>query len=229
MVSDNLSDFSTRLKEVENTYIRDSSAALAHARNSVVSALPGFKSSRMNFGRILRAYKEHFKAARGWTAAMKVIAEAIGCDERTIDRIIEDYERASQLSSITLGAMVEQKIDPAAAKNAPVVEKLVQMPRPATREQAAEAVRIAVQEHVAQKKAAKKSGAKSTEHGLEEFTARVVKLFEHRYKSVMPQQRDVELRYVLERVVNTLRADIRELRQYGRPALVPKPEIGKAA
>jgi hypothetical protein len=57
-ISDNLPDFSTRLLRVESTYIKDISVELAHARGSVVSALPGFRSSRMQFGRILRAYKE---------------------------------------------------------------------------------------------------------------------------------------------------------------------------
>ncbi|MFP5209690.1 MAG: hypothetical protein ACLGRW_10415 [Acidobacteriota bacterium] len=227
--SDNLSDFSTKLKNVESIYIQDISAELAHARNSVAGALPGFRSSRMNFGRILRAYKLHYKAARGWTAAMKVIAEAMGCDERTVERIIDDYERASQLPSVTLEVMAEQKIDPAAAKNAPVVDKLVRMPPPATREEAAEAVRAAIRDHVAQKKAVNNVAAKPAEMGVENFTAHVVKLFEQRYRSMAPAQRDAELRYVLEVVTNTLRAGVTNLRQYSRPALVPKAVIEDAA
>lgn len=227
--SDNLSDLSTRLKDVESTYIKDISVGLAQARNSLVGALPAFRSSRMNFGRILRAYKEHYKAARSWTAAMKVIAEAIGCDERTVERIIEDYERASSLPALVIDAMEELKINPAAAKNAPVIEKLVQMPLPATREEAAAAVRVAVQDHAAQKKAFKRAESKLAEAGLEEFTAQLVKLFVRRYHSIAPDRRDPEVRYVLEMVVNTLRAEIRDLRQYGRPALVPKPGAKAAA
>lgn len=228
-ISDNLSDFSSKLKDVENTYIKEISVELAHARNAVVGALPAFRSSRMNIGRILRTYKEHYKAARGWTAAVKVIAEAMGCDERTVDRIIEDYERASQLPSITLEVMAEQRIDPAAARNAAVVEKLAQMPRPATREEAAESVRAVVQDHAARKTAVKKTGPTPGEASVEEFTARVVKLFERRYQSMAPEQRAPEMQYVLEVVTNTLQANVTKLRQYGRPALVPKPAIAEAA
>lgn len=42
-------------------------------------------------------------------------------------------------------------------------------------------------------------------------------------------QRDLEVRYVLERIVNTLRADIRDLRQFSRPALVPRPSKREVA
>lgn len=158
-VCDNLSNFSPKLKEIENTYIKEISVDLAHARSAVVGALPAFRSSRLNIGRILRTYKEQFKAARGWTAAVKVIADAVGCDERTADRIIEDYERASSLPALVIEAMEEQKINPAAAKNAPMIAKLAQVPQTVTREEAAEAVRAVVQVHAAQKKAAKKTGS----------------------------------------------------------------------
>ncbi|MDR5727629.1 MAG: hypothetical protein RB191_09405 [Terriglobia bacterium] len=60
--------------------------------------------------------------------AAKVIAAAIDCDEKTVFRIIEDYEPASQLSPITLEAVLEQNIDPAAAKHARVVENLLRIP-----------------------------------------------------------------------------------------------------
>lgn len=228
-ISDNLSDFSGKLMRVEATYIKEIGLDLAAARKALVGAAPGFKNSRMNFGRILRTYKHQFKAVRGWTAAVKVIAEAIGCDERTVDRIIEDYERASSLPALVIEAMEEQKINPAEAKNAPVIANLAQVPQSVTREEADEAVRIAIQYHVTQKKAAKKASSKPTETTVEEFAAHVVKLFERRYRNMPPEQRDADLRYVLEHVVNALRADIRELRHYGRPVLVPRPETRVAA
>ena len=117
--SDNLSELSRELKRVENTYIQSISVELTRARNAVAGSLPGFKLNRMNFGRVLRAYKEHFKAKRGWTAAMKVIADALHCDERTVDRIIEDYERASKLSTLILDEMEEQKIRPGCNQECP--------------------------------------------------------------------------------------------------------------
>ena len=40
-----------------------------------------------------------------------------------------------------------------------------------------------------------------------------------------PQERDREIQYILEGVVNTLRSGVRELRHYSRPDLVPKPTL----
>ena len=228
-ISDNLSDLSRRLKDVEDTYIHDISAELAHARNSVAGALPGFRNLRMAFGRVLRAYKEHYKAARGWTAAMQVIAEALGCDERTVERIIESYERASQLPAITLEEMEKQKIDPAAARNAPVVEKLIQMPQPANREEAAEAVRTVYERHVAKKRTRKRAAAPSTGASPEEFARQVVKLFEGRYRKMEPQQRDAEVRYVIGLLAAELGIDDPELQSIAQGSLTGRPAIAEAA
>ena len=226
---DNLSNLGRDLKKVENAYIKTASSELAQARNSVVGALPGFKLNRLNFGRLLRAYKEHFKAGHGWVEAAKIIASALDCSERTVYRIIEDYERASQLPSITLNTMLEQKIDPAAAKNAPMVDNLVRMPSPATREEAATIVSQVRKDQFARKRAAKKAAAKPAEAGLEAFTEHIVRQFEHHFRSMPPEQRDSAVRYVLEMITSTLRSDISELHQYSRPALVPKPNAAVAA
>jgi hypothetical protein len=58
---------------------------------------------------------------------------------------------------------------------------------------------------------------------LDDFANRTTKSFEKRYAGILPEVRDVELRYILELVNATLRTSVKELRQYGRPALVPKP------
>ncbi len=228
-ISDNLSDFPTRLMRVESTYIKEISVDLARARGAVIGALPGFKNSRMQFGRVLRAYKQHFKAVRGWTAAMQVIAEALGCDERTVDRMIEDYERASQLPAITLQAMEAQKIDPAAHRNAPVVKNLVQMPQPATREEAAEAVRTTYQKHQEQKRTRKRVAPASASASLEEFSRQVVKLFRERYRTMEPKQRNAEVRYVIGQVVAELGIDDPDLRSFARAAAAQRSMIEKAA
>jgi hypothetical protein len=166
----------------------------------------------------------HFKPGRGWVAAAKIIAAAMDCDERTVFRIIEDYERASQLPPIILEAMLEQQIEPAAAKNIDVIETLRQIPEPKTSEEASAVVAKAFKSRVVQK--TKKASAKPD---LEAFAERIVKQFEDRYRSATPQQRDAEVQYILELLVNTLRAPIRELRQFGRPTLVPKPPKQGAA
>lgn len=228
--SDNLSEISIELKRVEDTYIHSGSTELAHARNAVVGSISGFKVSRLNLGRALRTYKQYFKAERDWTSAMKIIADVLQCDERTVYRLIEDYERASRLPEITLEAMAGQKIDPAAAKNAPVVENLLRMPEPKTHEEATKAVVAVHQKHVAERKQQdKESATNPATTEIEVFAKRILKQFEDRYRSMAPAQRDAEARYVLELVANTLRLDIRELRQYSRPAQVPKPTVKEAA
>jgi hypothetical protein len=75
----------------------------------------------------------------------------------------------------------------------------------------------------------KKTKKATPKPDLEAFAERVVKQFEDRYRSATPQQRDAEVRYILELQVNRLRAPIRELRQFGRPTLVPKPKKQGAA
>ena len=221
---DKLSNLSTELQRVEKTYIHTESAKLAQTRNSVVGGLQAFGNSRFQLGRVLRQYKMHFKSGHGWVAAAKLIAAAMDREERTVFRIIEDYERASPLPPIILEAMLEQQIEPAAAKNISVVETLLKMPEPKTSEKASAVVREAFKTQALQK--TKKTSAKP---GLEAFAERIVKQFEDRYRSATPEQRDAEVQYILELLVNTLRAPIRELRQFGRPTLVPKPPKQGAA
>jgi hypothetical protein len=77
-------------------------------------------------------------------------------------------------------------------------------------------------EHAVQKKAVRAAKTAGTET-TKEFAERVLRYFKERFGTMPPQKRDSELQYVLELIVNTLRSDIRELKQFGRPALVPKP------
>ena len=156
--------------------------------------------------------------------AAKLIGAAMDRDVKTVFRMIEAYETASQLPAITLEAMREQNIDPAAAKNIAVVETLLKMPEPKTSEKASAVVRQAFKTQVLQK--AKRASVKAD---LEAFSEKIVRQFEDRYRSAAPQQRDAEVQYILELLVNTLQAPIRELRQFARPTLVPKPKKQGAA
>jgi hypothetical protein len=158
----------------------------------------------------------------GWTAAARIIAEGIDRDERTIYRIVDDYERASHLPAIVLEAMEAQRLDPAAPKNAPMVQKLMAMPKPQTPKQAEVVVAVVHSEHGLRRKEAK-AAKKPYEENVDEFAARILRHFKDRFGTMAAQQRDNELLFALELIVNSLRSDIRELRQYSRPALVPKP------
>jgi hypothetical protein len=227
---DNLSNLSGELGRVEGIYVQEITVELTNARNSVVGAVMGYSNSRLTLGRALRNYRLHFKADHSWVAAAKIIAAAFGCDERTVYRYIEDYERASQLPAITLEAMADQKIDPAAARNAGIVENLLQMPHPTTRAEASRPVATAHQKHLAGKmQHAKRTPSKLAEVSVEEFAAKIVRQFVNRYRSLAPQLRDSELQFVLELVINTLRSDIRELNMFDQQALVSKPKLNDAA
>jgi hypothetical protein len=69
-----------------------------------------------------------------------MIAEAIGCHERTLFRYIENYERVACVPAITIDALHDQGGDPAASKHAPIIDDLSRLPVPETREQAATVV-----------------------------------------------------------------------------------------
>lgn len=203
---------------------------LRQAREALLACIKSFQHSRYELSRAISRYKIYFKAEGSWTRAAKLIAESIGTSERTVLRIAEEYEFASQLPELTRDAMVEQKLDPAAGKNAGLVENLLELPAPETREQAVAEVKVASQAHLEKKQAAKKATAKlSRKDDLEQFAQRILRQFKERCRSATPEQRDAEVRYVLELVVNTVRADIREQRQYGRPSLVSKPAMKEAA
>jgi len=225
---DKMSNLTRELEKIERKHAKTDGTALVQARSAVVSRVSQYRESRYQLGRVLHNYKIHFKAEGGWVVAAQAIAEAINRDERTVYRIIDNYECASKLPPVVLQAMEDQKIDPAAAKNAGLVQRLAQMPEPATRRKADSIVARVRSEHITQKKAVKAANERGTE-SVEEFSERVLRHFKDRFSTMPPQQRDSELQYVLELIVNTLRSDVRELKQFGRPALVPKPKKRKIA
>lgn len=92
-ILDNLSNLSVHLQEIESACVNTEQLGLGSARLSLVNALEGFRSSRFRLGQRLSAYKGFFKADQGWMTAAKAIAGAIGCDERTIRRTIDGFER----------------------------------------------------------------------------------------------------------------------------------------
>jgi hypothetical protein len=226
--SDKLSNLAVRLKTLEQGQMNKGGAELDRARTAVVMIVSAYRETRFNLGRVLHEYKAYFKAERGWTAAAQAVAEAINRDERTVYRIIADYGRASHAPTIVLQAMEAQKIDAAAPKNATLLRNLLEMPAPATTKEAEEVVARVCNE-IAIEKREKRAAKKSAEKDIEEFAGAIVRQFESQFGKMQPKQRDAELLYVLERIVNTLRADIKTLRQFSRPALVPKPESREVA
>ncbi len=226
--TDKLSSLMDRLKELEHGQVNKDGAELTRARAAVMMALRDYRDTRFNVGRVLHAYKTYFKAEHGWTAVVQAVAGAMNKDERTVYRIIADYERASHAPTIFLEAMEAKKLDPAAPKNAPLIQKIIEVPAPSTHKEAT-AVVERIQNDISAQKREKRIARKSSANSLEEFAAGMIRHFEKRFGDMPPNQRDAEVRYVLGRIVNTLRADIKALRQFKRPTLVPKPGSREAA
>ena len=127
-ILDNLSDLSVRLQELEVGCVGTNELGLGSARLSLVNALEGFRSSRYRLGQKLSAYKAFFKASQGWMVAAMAIADAMGCEERTIRRIIDDFERVSEVPDVVIKALQQAGFDPAARKNAGMISKILRMP-----------------------------------------------------------------------------------------------------
>lgn len=218
---DNLSNLREELCKLERVHVAPFCSEIRQSREGVIAAVGVYAHSRYNLGRALRAYKVHFKAERAWIAAAEIVGDAIGRDQKTVFRIIADFERADRLPAITIEAMQDQNIDPGKHAYADAIEELIEMPSPETREEAATAVATTMKQHSERKR--KQATSRTPKDRLEEFTDRIVKQFEQHYRAVPSDQRDRELQYVFDRIVTTLHSPIRELRQYSRPAMAPQP------
>lgn len=207
---DNLSNLEPALRQIELQHLPPECPDLAQARNGLLGGIRNYMQNRYNFGRLLRIYKTLYKKEHGWTAAAKVIAAAIGREERTIYRLIEDYERAENLTPILVDAMVEQKIDPAARKNATLVTNLLQVPAPQTRAEADAVVATAMREQVAEKKARKGPKPVLRAKELKALARNIVEECRHHFRNAGQEERKAELRYVFGEVVAALGLSMEE-------------------
>ena len=151
-----------------------------------------------------------------------MIAAAIGRGERTVFRILEGYERAEQLSALTIEAMLDQNIDPAARKHVEIVEQLHDLPEPETREEAAAVVTKTVANHVAKKKSL---AAAKRQISSQEFASYVAMLFQNRCRSASVEEKTIELKCVFKHVAGVLGVSIDQLGHFGEDPLVPR--VGK--
>lgn len=114
------------------------------------------------------------------------------------------------LDPIFAEALAEELVDPGAPKNTEIVQHLIEMPVPASREEAAAAVAAVVRQHRALKKSAQSKRQKSQQHeqtrendtaadqdGAEEFTGRIVQIFQRRYAQALTKQRQAEVEHTL--------------------------------
>ena len=180
----NLPNLGAQLLKIELEHIKDDDGTAAGVRESIMEALPQYRNSRYQFGKLLSAYKVFFIEEGGWLAPAAAIGEALGCDERTVRRIAEDYDRASKLPVEALDALQTQGIDPAAKKNMAIVSNLLSMPRPVVQSEPVESITQAVKAAKAEKAATvKKSSEPVTVEGdavLASLTREEKQLFKKR-------------------------------------------------
>ena len=220
---ENFSNLADKLKEIEDRHLEPGhsySGALEEARGELIVAIQSFNYSRFKLGRSLHSYRAELKADQGWMEAVKAVAFAMRLNDRTVRNIVSDYERlATALPAAVVEAAELRGIDLGRKKYMPAVKTIEAMiPQDGTvdKDQAARIVNDVIPFKPA-------STPAKPRPSLDEFANRTVKLFEKRYNGTSPEVRDAEVRYIFELVNSTLRSPVRELRQYGRPALVPKP------
>ena len=125
---ENFSTLSERLEQIEAEHIGLVNVDILGARHTLVAALGQYRTSRFLLGEALAAYKRQFAAKndhsagdRGWMAAAKSVAEAMGRDERTVRNIIADYERTASLPGTVIQAAQARGIDLAQRRYRPAV------------------------------------------------------------------------------------------------------------
>lgn len=218
---DKLSDLAADL-EVAESELGEVPAAkqLQEAREEVVASLILHRGSLYRLDDALSQYRAFFKAEHMWLKVLDKIATAYGCSAKKFTRLLEKYDTAGGLGPFLFDKMLEQRIDPRLPRNRLVVEMLEKAPKPADREAATAAVKAA--KVLTMKRTAANSSQQAVQ-GDDAFACRIKKLVDPWYHTFPLETRDAELRYVLEKLVNTLRADVRELRIYSRPDQVRKP------
>jgi hypothetical protein len=157
----NLSKLSEELRGLEPPKEFIELPGLDDARLRLVGALETYRNSRYKLGQALCEYKLFYRETRSWIAAANVIGAYLGCDERTVRRIVEDYERVEGVPSIVIKALEDAGFDPAARRNATMIGRIVRMTKSDAKVSPASAVGLAIKEHELNRKG-KMVGANST-------------------------------------------------------------------
>ena len=124
----NLSALGACLREIETEYIENDDGGVERARQALIGAIGEYHGKRFDLGRTIYMYKSYYAPERAWMAAVRAIAKAMDRDERTVRRILEDYQRASGVPASAITELKKRRLDPGAKKNEPVITKLREMP-----------------------------------------------------------------------------------------------------
>jgi hypothetical protein len=221
---DNLSKLARDLEEIEQGEggVKDPARA-SQVREGLIAAMRSVYKSHYEFAEWLDRYRNLYKAKKTSTVAIERIAATYGCSARTLYRLLSNYDDAQQLPLVFIDVMREEGLDPVRGENLQLVKALAETPKPASRAEAEASLNVARAKVV---KMQTPVASTPQQPELEEFATRVVRMFKARYGSYSGPDRDDQIRFVLEKVVNVLGADVHELRTYGRPDRVPKPAKG---
>jgi hypothetical protein len=111
------SSLTARLQKIESEHLESVDTNIAQKREGVLAALKEYQSSRYLLGKSLAEYKRVFTVDRGWMTAAQAIAKTMGCGERTVRNIIEDYEHAAVLPDSVVKAARSKGIELAERKH----------------------------------------------------------------------------------------------------------------
>jgi AraC-like DNA-binding protein len=229
---DNLSKLTNELKEIEGREggVKDPARA-DEVREGLVAAMRGFVKSLYHFAEQLDCYHKLFKVKKTATAAMERIATERGCSSRTLYRLLKNFNSSKQLSLFVMDEMREQGIDPVLTRHQALVGTLTEAPEPANREEAKASLTTARAKVLKIPSVARKARTAPSAQAAQTTKAtdatRIVRMFEERFGAYRGEDRDAQIRSVLERVVNSLGADVRELCIDHRPECVRKPAKSK--
>jgi hypothetical protein len=222
----NLTDLDDALGIIEAQHIEtpfEGRGAVWKARAAVILAIKHAFLSRFNLGKALSSYRAFFKAERGWMEAANIIACGLRRCEKTVRNAISDYEQLSAALPAKVIEVAELRgIDLARQKFQPTVKSIegtINSNDVVSEDQAAQIV----DSIIACKTANRTAKSPKPVPSIEDFADRTAISFEKLLNGASSEVREAEVQYVLEYVNARLRTSIRELRQYGRPTLVPKP------
>jgi hypothetical protein len=95
-------------------------------RALVLGSLKKYTKSRFHLGEALASYKQACKLDRVWLRASEAIAKHMDISQRTLFRVISDFERVSGAPQTVLAAMEAEGFDPAKRKNARLLGQIAE-------------------------------------------------------------------------------------------------------
>jgi hypothetical protein len=199
MVIDKLSvqdaDLAGQLREVEAEF---EAAGSTEVRSALLQAVCEYRRSHYRLGRALQEYrtKTVFKQDQGWTRVAQLVSKSLGVDVRTIFRWIAEYAQVAELPVATITALENASVDPAARKNADLVDRVAELTSPDSTEDEAEAAVAQAKMEMAANRPRRLGGSPKPKTRIDQACHYLENLYAH----VDPANREAELKEVVERV-----------------------------